>query len=109
MTVQFRQFIPGYSAIVTALTALTSPKAEFNWTQECDIAFSAIKLAFEAEHFLVPANPRAAFFFQTDASDYALGAVLRQKDSEGALRPVAFHSRKFTKEEINYLRSFRPF
>ena len=102
MTVQFRQFIPRYSAIVSPLTALTSPKADFAWSPDCDAAFAAIKLAFEAEHFLIPANPQAQFFLQSDASDFALGAVLRQKDGNGVLRPIAFHSRKFTKEEINY-------
>lgn len=102
MTVQFRQFIPHYSAVVSPLTALTSPKADFTWTDACEKSFAEIKCAFQADHFLVPANPQEQFFLQTDASDFALGCVLRQKDSSGALRPVAFHSRKFSKEEINY-------
>ena len=38
----------------------------------------------------------------TDASDFALGAVLSQRDKEGHLHPVAFHSRKFQPAEINY-------
>jgi len=37
-----------------------------------------------------------------DASDFALGAVLSQRDKEGRLHPVAFHSRKFQPVEINY-------
>jgi len=39
---------------------------------------------------------------ETDASDFAIGAVLSQRDSEGRLHPVAFHSRKFQPAEINY-------
>jgi len=39
---------------------------------------------------------------ETDASDFALGAVLSQKDEENRLHPVAFHSRKFQSAEINY-------
>jgi len=37
-----------------------------------------------------------------DASDFALGAILSQRDKEGRLHPVAFHSRKFQPVEINY-------
>ena len=29
---------------------------------------------------------------ETDASDFAIGAVLSQRDEEGRLHPVAFHS-----------------
>jgi hypothetical protein len=39
---------------------------------------------------------------ETDASDFALGAVLSQRDGENRLHPVAFHSRKFAPAEINY-------
>jgi len=39
---------------------------------------------------------------ETDASDFAIGAVLSQRDDEGRLHPVAFHSRKFQPAEINY-------
>ena len=39
---------------------------------------------------------------ETDASDFAIGAVLSQRDEENRLHPVAFHSRKFQPAEINY-------
>ena len=39
---------------------------------------------------------------ETDASDFAIGAVLSQRDDEGRLHPIAFHSRKFQPAEINY-------
>ena len=39
---------------------------------------------------------------ETDASDFAIGAILSQRDEEGRLHPVAFHSRKFQPAEINY-------
>jgi hypothetical protein len=42
------------------------------------------------------------FFLETDASDFALGAVLSQPDKDGCLHPVAFHSQKFTTAKINY-------
>jgi len=39
---------------------------------------------------------------ETDASDFAIGAILSQRDDKGRLHPVAFHSRKFQPAEINY-------
>ena len=39
---------------------------------------------------------------EIDASDFAIGAVLSQRDEENRLHLVAFHSRKFQPAEINY-------
>ena len=39
---------------------------------------------------------------ETDALDYALTAILSAYDMEGALHPIAFHSRTFTGPELNY-------
>ena len=39
---------------------------------------------------------------ETDASDYALVAILSAYDVEGALHPIAFHSQTFTGPELNY-------
>jgi hypothetical protein len=41
-------------------------------------------------------------FLKSDASNYALIAVLFQNGEDGRLHPIAFHSRKFTAAEINY-------
>ena len=39
---------------------------------------------------------------ETDASDYALVAILSAYDTEGALHPITFHSHTFTGPELNY-------
>jgi hypothetical protein len=39
---------------------------------------------------------------ETDASDFAMGAVLSQEGNGRRLHPVAFYSRKFSAAEINY-------
>ena len=39
---------------------------------------------------------------ETNTLDFALGAVLSQRDDENRLHPVTFHSRKFQPVEINY-------
>ena len=47
-------------------------------------------------------DPRLPLRVETDASDYALGAVLTQKCDDGKWRPVFYHSRKFSGAELNY-------
>ena len=39
---------------------------------------------------------------ETDASDYAIGAILSITLPDGEIHPVAFHSRTLTKPELNY-------
>jgi RNase H-like domain found in reverse transcriptase len=39
---------------------------------------------------------------ETDALDYALGAILSMFDASSELHPVAFHSRTFSSAELNY-------
>uniref|UniRef100_A0A8H7TTS6 RNA-directed DNA polymerase n=1 Tax=Bionectria ochroleuca TaxID=29856 RepID=A0A8H7TTS6_BIOOC len=39
---------------------------------------------------------------ETDASDYAIGAQLGQRDDKGVLHPVAFFSKKLHGAELNY-------
>ena len=39
---------------------------------------------------------------ETDASDFALGAILSQLCEDNRWHPIAFHSRKFQPAEVNY-------
>ena len=39
---------------------------------------------------------------ETDASDYALAAILSIYTPDGEIHPVAFHSRSFNPAELNY-------
>jgi len=42
------------------------------------------------------------FFLETDALDYAFGAILSQYGDDNYLHPVAFYSRNFIASKINY-------
>ncbi|MBW0475330.1 hypothetical protein O181_015045 [Austropuccinia psidii MF-1] len=46
-------------------------------------------------------NPSLPTIVETNASNYALGAVLSQ-DSDSGKHPIAFYSRKRIPEELNY-------
>ncbi len=97
----YRIFIQNYSKIAAPLTRLTC-KDKLEWNAEADQAFEALKKAFTTAPILTHPDFQKPFFLETDASDFALGAVLSQPDKDGRLHPVAFHSRKFTAAEINY-------
>jgi len=97
----YRIFIQNYSKIAAPLTRLTC-KNKLEWNAEADQAFETLKKAFTTAPILTHPDFQKPFFLETDASDFALGAVLSQPDKDGHLHPVAFHSRKFTATEINY-------
>jgi transposase InsO family protein len=72
------------------------------WSDEADAAFRALKATFCSASVLRHADPTKPFVVETDASDYALGAVLSQRDADGFMHPVAYYSRKFQPAELNY-------
>ena len=51
---------------------------------------------------LIPLDFLKPFFLESNTSNYALGAILSQKRNDERLRPIAFHSWKFTATKINY-------
>ena len=48
------------------------------------------------------ADPTQPFKVETDASDYAIGGQLSQRDDNGKLHPVAFFSKKLNGPQLNY-------
>ena len=69
---------------------------------KADQAFEALKKAFTTAQILIHRDFQKPFLLESDASDFALGAVLSQSSEDGRLHPVVFHSRKFTVADINY-------
>jgi len=75
---------------------------DWAWTHEAEAAFKKLKERFTTAPILAHFDPTRPVIVETDASDFALGAVLSQRDEKGRLHLVAFHSRKFQPAEINY-------
>ena len=68
----YRRFIPAYSNITVPLTRLTRKNAPWNWSEECQKAFDALKKAFTSAPVLAQWVPDVPIIVETDASDYAL-------------------------------------
>jgi hypothetical protein len=98
----YRRFIRGYSGIATPLTNLTKKEVKFHWTENEQWVFETLKQKFITASVLAIFDPEKEITLETDASDYAIGVCISQKDSEGRSYPVAFYSRKMSPAEGNY-------
>jgi len=100
----YRRFIQDYSRVARPLTELTKKEQgkEWSWSLEAEAAFQELKRRFTTAPILAHFDAAKPVIIETDTSDYAIGAVLSQRDNENRLHPVAFHSRKFQPAEINY-------
>jgi hypothetical protein len=99
----YRRFINGFSRICRPLTESTKgDKKSWKWTLEMNKAFDELKKQFINAPILKHYDPNRQCILETDASNFALGAILSQRSDDNALHPIAYHSRKFTPTEINY-------
>ena len=95
-------FIYGYSRITIPLIHLTRKGVPWHFTNECHSAFNALKKAFTSTPVLTHWITDVPITVETDASDYALAAVLSVMTPSSELHPIAFHSRTFHTPEHNY-------
>jgi hypothetical protein len=98
----YRRFIYNYSDIVVPLTTLTHKGTAFNFDDKARAAFNLLKDAFSSAPILTHWVPDRPIIVETDASDYALAAILSVQLESGEIHPVGFHSRKFNSTELNY-------
>ena len=99
----FRRFIKGFSEIAAPLTNLTRKNLGLRkWDKTCDAAFEAMKKALVTAPIVMAPRWDRDFTCHTDASQFAVGATLTQKDEEGKTRVIAYFSRRLNKAEENY-------
>jgi hypothetical protein len=91
----YRKFMKGFSEVAGPLTDLTRDEVEFRWGPREEESFVALKKGLESAPTLALPDMEKPFMIHTDASGYALGAVLQQDQGRG-LQPIAFMSQKFT-------------
>jgi len=96
------KFIENFSKICKPITeTLKGDKQKFSWGREQNIAFEKLKQRFTTAPILSHFYPERETVIVTDASHFALGAILSQFQDK-RLYPVAFHSRKLNSAERNY-------
>jgi len=72
------RFIKGFSQIAKPLTGLTKKGIKWTWTPSCQDAFDKLKKMFTTGPILTHFDDTHPTKLETDASDFALGAVLSQ-------------------------------
>lgn len=98
----YRKFLSRYGDISRPLTDLTKKDIGFKWGEREEQAFQKMKELVTKEPVLKAPDQEKPFELETDASDYALGGQLGQRDDQGRLHPVAFFSKKLHGPELNY-------
>lgn len=98
----YRKFIRDYAKLTKPMTKYLKKDVKVN-TDDPDFkkSFEKCKTMLISDPILAYPDYSKPFVLTTDASNYALGAVLSQIN-EGKDQPVAFASRTLNKHEINY-------
>jgi hypothetical protein len=83
----YRKFIFQFSQIARPLHQMSNSANTFNWTNEATSNFQQLKKALCSAPVLRLPDLSQPFEIESDASQYAIGAVLKQGG-----HPIAYHS-----------------
>nr|XP_039248050.1 uncharacterized protein K02A2.6-like [Styela clava] len=93
MVNQLGKFSRNLADISKPLRDLLSKKNSWIWEQSQIDSFQKVKQECLSKKVLSLYNPNSATIVSADASSYGLGATLKQKNSDGQWKSVAFASR----------------
>ena len=97
----YRRHVEGFSNIAKPLSDLTRKGRPFIWGPDQQAAFETLKDCLVNYPVLAPPLPEGKYIIDTDASDFAMGAVLQQEQN-GIVRVVAYASKTFDQAERQY-------
>lgn len=98
----YRRFIDNYAKIAQPLTNLLRKDVPFIVDEKVIHSFNHLKSCFMGPKILQHFDPQLDIILETDASDFAIGGVLSQVNSDGTTHPIAYYSRKLSPAEQNY-------
>ena len=98
----YRRFISGFAHLARPLHDLTKKNKIWDWTPECQVTFDLLKERFTTAPVLMMPNINKPFILETDASKWAVGAALMQKDENDQIHPCGYLSHALTPTERNW-------
>src|ERR1700733_12283513 len=96
------RFIHEYSDIIVPLTQFTRKDLKWNFSEACCDTFNKLKTTFLSAPVLTHWIPDTPITVETDASNYAITAILSITLPNGEIHPVAFHSHALSTSKLNY-------
>lgn len=98
----YRRFVDKFAELSAPLTDLLKNDTDFVWDSQAQASFDQLKQALTSAPVLATFDPRADKRLESDASNYAIGGALHQKDADGDWHPICYFSRKMSDAERNY-------
>ncbi|GKB36650.1 reverse transcriptase domain-containing protein [Tanacetum coccineum] len=97
----YRRFIKDFLKIARPLTKLLEKDTPFEFSDECQNAFELLKKKFTCALVILSPNWNLPFKLMCDTSDFALGAVLGQKNGKN-FHPIYFASKTLNPAQQKY-------
>ena len=97
----YRSYVYQFATIAKPLHQLAEKDRDFEWDDECEQAFQAIKEALCSAPILAFPTENDPFVVDCDASNVGQGAVLSQIQN-GEEKVIGYFSRCFSRTERNY-------
>ncbi|GKE15060.1 reverse transcriptase domain-containing protein [Tanacetum coccineum] len=97
----YRRFIKDFLKIARPLTKLLEKDTPFEFDDECQKAFELLKEKLTCAPVIVSPNWNLPFELMCDASEFAVGAVLGQKDGK-FFHPIYFASKTLNPAQQKY-------
>ena len=97
----YRRFIRDFSKIARPLCRLLEKDNKFCFDESCQEAFEEIKFRLVEAPIMAKPDWNREFEIMCDASDFAMGAVLGQKD-EKVFNAIYYASKTFNEAQENY-------
>ncbi|XP_045453790.1 uncharacterized protein K02A2.6-like [Melitaea cinxia] len=98
----YRSFIPQAATILEPLHGLLRKDVPWNWAEEHQKSFDAVKKELSSRRVLAHWDPQKELVLTVDAGPAGLGAVLAVRYPNGAERPLCYASRALSKSERAY-------
>jgi hypothetical protein len=99
-----RPFIPNFACFAQPLTHLLKKDTPFEWTSECRASLETLISIVTSSPVLIAPDQERQFELEVDASQFAIGAILWQRDpaKPKKLRACGYYSATLSLAKWNY-------
>ncbi|KAF1336587.1 Pol protein, partial [Globisporangium splendens] len=96
------KYSQNYVGIIRPFSSLLKKDVDREWSSECQDAFVKVKRSLMEAPVLAIADHERPFYVVCDASDFAIGCALMQRDDADRERVICYQSRQLKPAERNY-------